>query len=167
MKEILEKISSYNIFNNLLPGIIFVLIAKYTTQYDFIQSEIITGLCLYYFIGLVISRIGSVIIEKILELVKLKKKRTEKEYCEYIEASKKDEKISLFLEINNMYRTFCAMGVVLLLLKLYEFCSEKIQLNNTITQIILIALLVILFCLSYLKQTNYSDKRIKASKRDN
>ena len=39
MKEIIEKISSYNIFNYLLPGIIFVCISKEFTDYSFIQDQ--------------------------------------------------------------------------------------------------------------------------------
>ena len=43
MKEILEKLSSYNIFNNLLPGILFVVLAKASTSYDFIQTDVFLG----------------------------------------------------------------------------------------------------------------------------
>ena len=70
MKEIIEKLSSYNIFNNLFPGIFFVILAKYTTKYDFVQTDILLGSFLYYFIGLIISRFGSLVIEKILIEIK-------------------------------------------------------------------------------------------------
>ena len=66
-KEILDKLSSYNLFNYLLPGIIFVVVASNVTHYDFIQDDIVIGVFLYYFIGLVISRFGSLVIEPILK----------------------------------------------------------------------------------------------------
>lgn len=67
MKDLLDKISSYNIFNYLLPGVVFVAIANSLTKYNFIQEDIVIGVFLYYFIGLVISRIGSVVIEPIMK----------------------------------------------------------------------------------------------------
>jgi hypothetical protein len=63
MKEILDKLSSYNLFNYLLPGIIFVVLASEITRYSFIHDDIVIGAFLYYFIGLVISRFGSLAIE--------------------------------------------------------------------------------------------------------
>ena len=50
MEEILEKISSYNLFNYLLPGILFAVISKEITTYSFLHENIIIGLFLYYFI---------------------------------------------------------------------------------------------------------------------
>ena len=67
MKELLDKLSSYNLFNYLFPGILFVTIAKETTSLDLLQENIITGVFLYYFIGLVISRVGSLLIEPLLK----------------------------------------------------------------------------------------------------
>ncbi|EKD88152.1 MAG: hypothetical protein ACD_35C00035G0002 [uncultured bacterium] len=55
MKDLVEKISSYNLFNNLFPGVVFVTILGKFTTYDFIQKDLIIGLFFYYFIGLVIS----------------------------------------------------------------------------------------------------------------
>lgn len=58
MKEILEKVSSYNLFNYLLPGTVFVFVLSKISGYNFIQKDLLIGAFLYYFIGLVISRIG-------------------------------------------------------------------------------------------------------------
>ena len=66
LKELLSKLSSYNLFNYLLPGVIFVAVASKVTRYSFIQEDIVMGLFLYYFIGLVVSRFGSIVIEPIL-----------------------------------------------------------------------------------------------------
>ena len=67
MKDLLDKISSYNLFNYLLPGVLFALLADGLTSYTFIQSDIVVGIFLYYFMGLVISRVGSLAIEPILK----------------------------------------------------------------------------------------------------
>ena len=163
MKELLEKISSYNIFNNLLPGILFVVIAKYTTSYDLIQTDIVLGLFLYYFIGLIISRFGSIVIEKILIKCNFVKYAP---YKDFVRVQKQDSKIDILLEANNMFRTFCAMGLLLLFLKLYEYISIKFCFCDTATYILLIVSIIILFLFSYKKQTNYIKERVETQKND-
>ena len=112
METLLGKLSSYNIFNYLFPGIIFVIIAENLTRFTFIQKDVFLGLFLYYFIGLVISRIGSLVIEPILRrLVKFAN------YGDFIAASKIDNKIELLSENNNMYRTLCSLFLLLIALE--------------------------------------------------
>ena len=65
--KILEKLSSYNIFNYLFPGVVFCLVADRYLSIPLLQDSIVNGLFLYYFIGLVISRFGSVAIEPVLK----------------------------------------------------------------------------------------------------
>ena len=60
MKDILSKLSSYNLFNYLFPGILFVIVIGKVTHYSLIQQDVIIGVFLYYFIGLVVSRFGSI-----------------------------------------------------------------------------------------------------------
>lgn len=63
MKDLLDKISSYNLFNYLFPGILFAVISKEFTSYSLLQDNLIVGAFIYYFIGLVVSRFGSLVIE--------------------------------------------------------------------------------------------------------
>ncbi len=161
MKEILDKISSYNLFNYLLPGILFVVIAKRFTPYSFFHENLIIGFFVYYFIGLVISRFGSLIIETVLKKVSFLKFAG---YTDFISASKKDSKIEIFSEVNNMYRTFSSMFVLLLLLKLYEFIEFMLPVFKEFNLYILIGLLSVMFFYSYRKQTNYITKRINFNK---
>lgn len=63
MDGLLDKISSYNIFNYLLPCSIFAVVADALTSFHVLQEDIVIGLFLYYFIGLVVSRVGSLVIE--------------------------------------------------------------------------------------------------------
>ena len=69
MNALLSKLSSYNLFNYLFPGIIFVILAEGVTDYSLIQEDIAIGAFLYYFIGLVVSRFGSLMIEPFLKKV--------------------------------------------------------------------------------------------------
>ena len=106
MNALLEKVSSYNIFNYLFPGIVFAVVADTLTTFSFIQEDIILGLFLYYFIGLVISRLGSIVIEPFLKRINFLQHA---DYTNFIDASKTDNKIELFSEINNMYRTLSSL----------------------------------------------------------
>lgn len=157
MNEILEKLSSYNIFNYLLPGILFSFAAESLTQYDVVQDDVLVGVFLYYFIGLVISRIGSIIIEPILKKIKFIEFA---QYDKYIAAVKHDTLIETLSESNNMYRTIISMLTCLLTLLIFEKFTSDNQFLVQITPYVLIALLLLLFLFSYKKQTNYIVKRV-------
>jgi hypothetical protein len=160
MKDLLDKLSSYNLFNYLLPGIIFVVLASEVTHYSFIQQDIVIGGFLYYFIGLVISRFGSLVIEPLLKYFSFLQFA---DYKDFVAASKKDEKIELFSQVNNTYRTLSSLFILLLLLKLYEKVEGRFPILKEWDAFILMVLLLIIFLLSYRKQTSYIKKRIKVS----
>ena len=159
MKEFIDKISSYNIFNYLLPGILFVGLGKEITSFSLVQNNLLIGLFLYYFIGLIISRLGSLTLEPLLKWIKFVKFAP---YEDYVRASKLDPKIEIFSEQNNMYRSLCMLSIALILLKIYDLAWSSGSLDNAaIIFIILVGLLVLFLC-SYKKQTEkYVVKRVK------
>jgi len=163
MKDLLGKISTYNLFNYLLPGILFVFIAKDFTGYNFVQDNDIYGAFLYYFIGMVISRVGSLVVEPILTSMKI---IIIAEREKYIFASKKNDKIELFLEINNTYRTIVAMFILLLLLKAYPYLQYLWNINESETPLIVVILLLVIFLFAYHKQANYIEEEIFISSKD-
>lgn len=157
MNDLLQKLSSYNIFNYLVPGIIFVVLAEKLTPFSFIQKDIILGVFLYYFIGIVISRIGSLVIEPILKKINFVSFAP---YSQFVCASKLDTKLDILSESNNMYRTFCSLFALMIVIKLYVLLLKKFPLvANCNSAIILIGLLA-LFLMAYKKQTKYIKNRI-------
>jgi hypothetical protein len=160
MKEIYDKLSSYNIFNYLFPGILLVLLSKVFVGYNFILDNDFLGAFLYYFIGMIISRVGSIIIEPLLKKVSFLKFEP---YRDFVEASKKDTKIELLSEVNNTYRTLISMFVLLLLLKAYFLLDNRFHFYDGVAYFIILILLLLMFLFSYRKQTNYISKRIKAN----
>jgi len=157
MKDLLEKLSSYNIFNYLLPGIVFVALCESLTTFSFVQKDIVLSVFIYYFIGLVISRIGSLIIEPSLKYIKFVQYAN---YEDFVSASNKDDKLDVLSEVNNMYRTFCSLFLLLSLIKIYEKISSYFPGIFCWNTEILIAFFLILFFLSYRKQTVYITKRV-------
>jgi len=161
MNDLLNKISSYNLFNYLFPGVLFAIIATKWTIYDFTIDNLFLGAFLYYFIGMTISRIGSLWIEKLLKKSKFVKFS---DYKDFVQASKKDSQLNLFSQINNTYRTIAALGLCLLLVKVYSDIDSNIEIPEMITSVGLLIFIVVVYLLSYRKQTDYINKRIKANK---
>ena len=160
MNELLNKLSSYNIFNYLLPGIIFAVLTSEIIHYAMPQGNILTEAFLFYFVGLVVSRFGSLVIEPLLKGLSFVKFAR---YQDFVAASKKDDQIALLSEANNTYRTFSSLFILLLLLKLFVKIEERCPALKEWNTTILAALLLVLFLFSYRKQTSYITQRIKAN----
>ena len=164
MRDLLNKITPYNLFNHLLPGVLFAVILDGLTSYSLLQENIVIGAFVYYFTGLVISRFGSLVIEPILKRSLFLKFS---DHSAFVSASKLDQKIEVLSETNNMYRTFITMLTLLLLLQAYESLAIKLPFLNMYDLHILLTLLLITFLLSYRKQTTYIRKRIKLASNGN
>lgn len=160
MNELLSKISSYHLFNYLLPGCLFGVVATSLTHRPFTQPSVVLGLFLYYFYGLVISRIGSLVFEPLLKRWRF---LTFAEYGDFVAACKTDPKIDELSETNNMYRTLCTLLIVLMLLQGVVLIELRFAWLRQAEWPTLALLLFIMFLLSYKKQTSYITRRVKAN----
>lgn len=111
IKSISSKISSYNIFNNLLPGIIFCVTITKLTRFSMVVDGILEQLFIWYFCGIVISRIGSVLVEGLLKKIKIKGTPylNFADYKQYASAAEAKPFIATLSETNNTYRTIIAL----------------------------------------------------------
>ncbi|WP_444899866.1 hypothetical protein ACJJIX_04155 [Microbulbifer sp. VAAC004] len=156
MEKILEKLSSYNIFNYLFPGVVFCVISDRYFSLPLLQESIIEGLFLYYFIGLIISRFGSLVVEPLFKRFGIVDRC---DYSDFIKASKADPKIELLSETNNMYRTiFSGLIILCILIASNQFTSGHPDLTPHL-KYVLLAMTVTIFGFSYKKQTDYITKR--------
>lgn len=150
MKKIIEN-EVYRTINHLFIGFLFAYFLKHTLSYD-IAPDLYTCAFVYYFSGVVISRIGSLVVEPLLQRIGFVKFG---EYSKYVEASKHDSKIELFSHISENYRTFASLFITLIFLITADYVfplSENIgYLASTF-----------IFLSSYRKQVNYVTKRIDA-----
>jgi len=156
MKDFLDKLSAYDIFNYLMPGIAFAVLAANITSVNLIQSDIVIGVFVYYFIGLIISRVGSLIIEPVLKWAHFIETYG---YKEYADKAKNDPFLDTLLRVNNMYRTICSMSIFLLLLKVYDIIVRKAD-SGPYTYFVIPGLFFILFIFAVKKQTGYIRKRL-------
>ena len=160
MKDLLDKIGSYNIFNYLFPGCIFAIAASKTTEFNLIQPDIISGAFVYYFLGSAVSRIGSLIIEPLLKKIGF---ISFAEYEDFIKASKNDALIEKLSESNNMYRTICSVLFCLALLNGVELAASECPAIKHWLPHAAIFSLFSLYLYSYKKQTDFINKRVQSS----
>jgi len=161
MKDFLEKISPYKLFNHLMPGIVFVFVLSRISEHNFLQKDLLIGVFLYYFIGLIISRIGSIVIEPLLKKLKF---LNFTKYSDFVIYSTKDDKIEVLSETNNMYRTIIALIFSIFLVLIFDWLAIQTEMNATWNSIIILTFLLSIFLFSYKKQTSYISKRINAHK---
>ena len=155
----LEKISSYNIFNNLLPGVTYIFLTAPRVGSLIPKDDILLEFFTLYFVGAAISRIGSLAIEPLFKWLKFVRFL---EYSRYVVACRADAKIDTLSETNNMYRsvlTSVALAVATRTLANYE-SSVAWSRERVITVLLLV--LALIFAFAYRKQTNYITKRVDA-----
>jgi hypothetical protein len=128
---------------------------------NLIQSDLITCAFLYYFIGLIVSHFGSLLVEPFLKKISFIKFA---DYKDFVLASKADIKLEVLVEVNNMYRTFISLFILLGLYKFEIYIESKCVFLRENQNMLLIFLLLLIFLFSYRKQTNYITKRIGANK---
>ena len=164
LAQIVEKISSYNIVNNLYPGILFVYVLKIMFGTNLLSNNWFENLIVFYFVGMVLSRIGSIIIEPVMKKINIIKYAP---YQDDVKASSIDPLVDTLSETNNTYRTLLSTFICVFMYKLGASINE-ICLKNEITFLqenrdwILLALLILLFVFSYVKQTSYVRKRVES-----
>ncbi len=158
MGDLISKLSSYNIFNYLLPGIVYVAIISMITDYNLQQENLLIAGFLYYFIGLVISRIGSLVVEPVAKKCKIV---VFSPYKDFVKASASDSKLEILSEANNTYRTLSALFLVILVTKLFEIASERWEVSSSGTSWALLLGLLALFICAFRKQSNYIKERVE------
>lgn len=158
MEDFVKKLSEYQFLNFLLAGTVFVAILAKTTEVDLASDNLIVSFFTAYFIGLVISRIGSIVTEPLLKKLRIVRFAP---YTDYLSAVKKDPKIDILSQENNMYRTLISTFVVYILVFLVYHNAAPVVggRGEAITYALAIAL-TILFILAYRKQTHYITKRV-------
>lgn len=159
MPSLLEKLSSYNLFNNLLPGVIFSALVSRYTSYSLLFDDVVVGLFMYYFVGVVIGRVGSLVVEPLLKKFGFIEYA---EYADYLRASKKDAGIELLLESSNTYRTICTAFLLIAVAVGTDAIGARYPAMIGWLCLGLGLGIAALFAFAFQKQTAYIVKRVKA-----
>jgi len=162
LKLIIDKLSRYNFLTNILPGTVLCIILKYWIGYDFISDKnwYMLGV-IFYFVGMVNNRFGSLVVEKLLQSTRFVKFAP---YKDFIAAEKVDSKITTLSMENNVFRSYLSVAILSLLALLYKSIEAHCSWVENHGVVIVLALLVLLFGFSYRKQTKYVKERVEANK---
>ena len=158
MEKFIEKISSFHLLTNLVPGTAFCILVDRFTSFSVPTGASIADYIAFYFIGVVISRFSSILIEplyKKLEIVEYAP------YSQFLTAEKKDKKVTELSEANNLYRALLSSAVLFSGVYLYEVLGSKFPFLFTIKVPVLCIALIVLFTLSYRKQTSLIRNRVE------
>ena len=172
MEALLEKIESYHIFTSLYLGIMFAILSD-GVIHDWImelqERSLFMALCICYFIGMIINRIGSLFVETGLKKANLIIFAPLEQYIEAASGSRaknKDlsefsSKIDILSETNNTYRSLVALFFVIFFYKLSGMLLGDLFDAYT-DYVVIVAWLLggILMIFAYRKQTKYIVERI-------
>lgn len=103
------------------------------------------------------NRIGSLIVQPILIKTKFV---TFAPYKDYLECELKDSKVTLLNQENNIFRSYIAIFLSLVILYVYIHLELIINWIKSIDILLLIIIGLIVFLFSYRKQTSYIRKRV-------
>lgn len=157
LASFLGRISNYNLLNNLIPGAILCVLLKYLVGYDFMNVGTLELMVIFYFVGMVNGRIGSLIVEWILKKIHFV---TFRDHKFFVAAEQKDKKIVSLSETNNMYRSMISVAFTAILAKLYHVGVDLQWDWGNISEWVVLVAMLILFACAYRKQTNYIVSRI-------
>ena len=167
--NILGKLSSYNFFNNLYPGVLFTFLLRNIYGIELEWNNWIEAIVGCYFLGMIMSRLGSIVVEPVFKKFSIIEYIS---YSNYVKANNTDKIINILSETNNTYRTLLAMFFLLILFGV-GIIVNKLCLSYGITffqdykEWELLIFFVILFGYSYKKQTAYIYKRVNEVLRQN
>lgn len=161
MKELFKKLSSYNIFGYLFCGTVFAVLADKLLNYSLIQQNFLTGIFFYYFLGLFIDRTGAWIAKPFLKKISFLRFAAHQDLTG---AAVNDEPFEVPLNMSNIYRSLCALFLLLLALKFYDaLCSVVPPLAAWSPLLVILALLVS-FIIFLKEHTSILIKAVEAGK---
>lgn len=162
LKSFSEKVSSYQIFTFLFPGAVFLAILSNAYSKTVPEISIWEELFLCYTVGMIISRIGTLLLEEFLFwLGKRFGGFLERiDYNNIILAERKDTKVNMLLQVSNTYRTMAAVFLTLLIVAAVNHCTS-LDLQFSCGVVWFSVIMVLLFSLSFIKQYKYAKKRVE------
>jgi hypothetical protein len=159
LKSFSDKVSSYQIFTFLFPGAVFLGILKTSYTEEMPELNIWEKLFLCYTIGMIISRIGTLVIEGTMIWLNRWINALDKiEYKNIILAERRDTKLNMLIQISNTYRTMAAVFLTILIAAAVNKISS-LGFDFSCDLLWFCVAMILLFVLSFRKQYSYAKKR--------
>lgn len=158
LKLVIDKLSQYNFLTNILPGTVLCIILKYLVGYDLIPDDYYQAGIVFYFVGMVTSRLGSLIVEPLLKAILWVKYAP---YSDFLQAEKEDSKITLLSQENNVFRSYITVMFISAIIYMYKNYSLDWRCLMRDEPLVLIISLLVIFLFAYRKQTSFVRKRVE------
>lgn len=158
MNDLLAKLSSYNIFNYLVPGALFCIALRFMGVVRLPTDDIATLLLTYYVVGMVLGRLGSLIVGRGARRFRRGPKNS---YGDYVRAAAADPKVDVLLESANTYRSMTAAFACLAMVQVVQLAPAVRRVDARWLWLAGFAALTLLFLLSYVRQIGYVDRRVQ------
>lgn len=159
VKEVLGKLDAYEFLTNLLPGFFFGFGLQFLLKYQLPVRGDISDVLLYYFLGLIISRFGSVVVEPCLKKIHLIEYST---YSNFLAAEKSDSKLAPLLTSCNFFRSLLASALLFPAVWCLNWLADQWNWLGNNWKAILVVALILLFFASYKKQVSFIRARVDA-----
>lgn len=161
LKLIVDKLSQYNFLTNILPGTVLCIVLGKVVGYNILFTDdwYVQGI-LFYFVGMVNNRFGSVAVEPLCKSSGLVSFAP---YRDFVKAEKADAKITTLSMENNVFRSYISVCLLSVIAWGYKLLEGAIPFFSDTRTILLLITLLVLFCLSYRKQTKFVKQRVEAN----
>lgn len=161
MGSFAEKLSPYDFINNLFPGVLVSAFVAWSLDLSFIAEgvvSIVVYFCIVYFVGIIMSRLGSLVLEPIFRKV-----RIAKWHKNYYVGERDDPKIPTLLRDLNMYRSLVASSLFCCLISLAAvFITKTISCYTCLETMATLFIIAVVFVCSYSKQSRSIYRRVDA-----
>ena len=162
MEKIISSIPVYNLLTNLIPGTVLATLLKFCVEgcdIFSLSNNIWILAVILYFLGVINSRISSLVFEPLIKSLKIVKCASHKDFTD-AELKDTSGKLTQLSRMNNEYRSYISVFAIVLILKLtFISSSAKDFVTDNVCWLILV-LGVLLFLCSYRKQVFYITSRI-------
>jgi hypothetical protein len=164
VNNFLGKLGSYHILTNIIPGAFFVLLSRHLFGIAIATENTVEDVMLFYFTGLLISRVGSLVVTPFLRREWGKKKCVfilYADYTNFLRATKADPKIEVLSETNDGFRNLLTCSVLLLIVEPARVMIQQTPLY-TGWKWAAVPILIVIFLFAYREQTEHIRDRVKA-----
>lgn len=154
-----EKLSSYNLITNLIPGAVLAVALEAAGLPLVPPDKVGAFVVLAYILGAISSRLGSLLLDPILERAKW---LPAKDYPAFVKASQGDTKLDTLVETANSYRTFAMAGILFFVVYGFYRVGKSVRFSSEEFVLLSVAAVTALFIFSYRKQFRYVASRVAA-----
>ena len=164
INSFLARLTKYEWLNRLLPGVFFVVLSKELKCPMLSPENWVESLGVYILWGELASRVGALVVEPLLRLARVVRFAEYPDYQDYQKANK--EYCDMLLTNANFARTLCALGLLLLAMRLIvllpscgHFACVAFGWRD-----VAVLVWVVLFLFAYCRQVNFLVERIEKFK---